>query len=267
MGLENLKQNIEREKKILKEILVTNSQLQNIYKMSPYEKRDVERDLLTKAIKSLQEQLKIINNSIPELLNSISPYKGLEQKEEKAENLVKINYTDEKEKISVTIEQKHKDLFLRELRLSKETLRRIKNEKEKKEDKREYMEFKTAGFYAKMANKFFQNFSNKMIDKDYFLKLNVNLRKSNMPYLLVTYLSMAFLSTAIGLIVGVLIFIALLAMFPVYGFQEFFLIPGIPALIFLSFYFYPIAEKRSIANKINHEIPFVTINMSAIAGS
>ena len=197
MGLENLKQNIEREKKILKEILVTNSQLQNIYKMSPYEKRDVERDLLTKAIKSLQEQLKIINNSIPELLNSISPYKGLEQKEEKAENLVKINYTDEKEKISVTIEQKHKDLFLRELRLSKETLRRIKNEKEKKEDKREYMEFKTAGFYAKMANKFFQNFSNKMIDKDYFLKLNVNLRKSNMPYLLVTYLSMAFLSTAI----------------------------------------------------------------------
>lgn len=265
MGLENLKQNIQMEKEILRELLVTNSQLQNLYNLYPYEKREIERKLLVKALNALTEQLRIINNSIPELLNAVSPFKSLGT-DEPVKNLVKITYGTT-EKISVTIEQKSRESFLNQLSVSRETLKRLKDEKEKKVMKSEFMEFRKAGAYAKLANRLFLNLSNKLIDKGYFLKLNVNLRKSNMPYLLVTYLSMAMLSTLIGLIAGIAGFFVMMFIYPEYLLESMLLIPGVPLLTFGSYYIYPIAERRSIAGKINQEIPFVTINMSAIAGS
>jgi len=37
--------------------------------------------------------------------------------------------------------------------------------------------------------------------------------------------------------------------------------------VFVSFYFYPYAEAKSVESKINQELPFVTIHMAAISGS
>jgi flagellar protein FlaJ len=41
----------------------------------------------------------------------------------------------------------------------------------------------------------------------------------------------------------------------------------IPICTFFAFYLYPYSERKSIAKKIDQELPFVTIHMSAIAGS
>lgn len=268
MALENLKQNLKMEKEILKELLIVNSQLQNIYNLYPYEKRESERKLLIKTINSLNEQMKIINNSIPEIVNAISPYKGLEGKPEIAEKLVKINYIPStSEKIAVTIEAKNKERFLSELNLSRQTIQRIKHERSKGRMQEEIIEFKQAGFYARLANKLFQNFSNKLIDRDKFKILDLNLRKANLAFLLVTYLSVTFLSTFLALISGIIIFLIIAVIYPESILKILSIIPALPLITFLAFYFYPYAEKKSIAGKINQEIPFVTIHMSAIAGS
>jgi flagellar protein FlaJ len=49
--------------------------------------------------------------------------------------------------------------------------------------------------------------------------------------------------------------------------KVFWLLFVIPIGTFLVVYFYPSLEKKSLGNKIDQELPFATINMSAISGS
>jgi len=277
MALENLKQNIEIEKNLLKEISIFSSQLNNLERLYPYERRDEERIMLTRMLKSLTKQLRIINNSIPEILDSISPFKKLveEKKPEKVKGLMKISYLPETGKksvngkrVSVTIKTREKENFLEELNLSKETLRRLKK-KGKKVEKKEFLEFKKPSLYAKISNKLFLNLSNSFIKKGHFKKLNLNLRKANMPYLLTTYLSMTFFSMLLALIFGLILFALLFFYNPgiIEILRNFLLIPALPFFVFVLFYFYPYAEAKSVESKINQELPFVAIHMAAISGS
>jgi len=277
MALENLKQNIEMEKNLLKEISIFSSQLNNLERLYPYEKREEERRILIKMLDSSIKQLRIINNSIPEILDSISPFKKLveEKKPEKVKDLVKISYPSKtsggrkKEgEISVTIKTQEREDFIRELNLSKETLERLKKE-EKKVEKKEFLEFKKPSLYAKISNKLFLNLSNSFIKRGYFKKLNLNLRKANMPYLLTTYLSMAFFSMLLASFFGLILFAFLFFYNPgiIEILRNFLLILVLPFLVFVSFYFYPYAEAKSVESKINQELPFVTIHMAAISGS
>lgn len=268
MALENLKENIIREKEILKEISNLNYQLDKLGVFYPNEKNTTGMLLLNRTLNSLIEQLRIINNSIPEILNSISIFKSLENRPEKAENLIKISYPavpGAKEKVSITVEKKEKEHFLGQLSLSRDTIRRLKEEKKivKKED---VLEFKKAGAYARLANRFFMNLSNKYINKGYFKGLNSDLRKANMPHLLVTYLSISFLSSLIGAAVGIIAFVFFIIFLPS-SLAYSWLILFLPFFVFMMFYVYPGLEGSSAGNKIDQEIPFVTIHMSAVAGS
>ena len=183
MALENLKENIEREKEIVRELAIFSSQLKNLEKFLPYEKKDTERRILTKAIGSSLEIMRILNSSIPSLLEAISPYKSLEKKEEKIEQLVKISYPKKegKEKVSITIEKKDKEKFLKELNLSRETLKRLAKESRHKA-KVEFLEFKKPSYYARISNKVFFKLSDYFIKKEKFQKLNL---KQHLHHLLI----------------------------------------------------------------------------------
>ena len=178
MALENLRENIEMEKELVKELTTFLSQLKSLERLYPYEKREIEKRLLNKAINSIIKRLRIINNSLPHLIEAISPYKKLGHKKEEIKGLVKISYPSETKKMKgVTIEKKEKEKFLKELTISKEALRRLRKISEKKEEKIEFMEFKKANWYARLSNKLFLNISTSFFNRGELKKLNSYLRR------------------------------------------------------------------------------------------
>jgi pilus assembly protein TadC len=241
--------------------------------------------MLTKAINSSLERLRIVNDSLPRILDSISPFKNLAGKEEKVEGLVKISYTpkiesiSKEEKVSVTIVEKDKEKFLKELTISRETLNRLKRESKVKGT--DFIELRKANFYAKISNKLFLSFSTDFSNKGRLKKLNSYLRRANMPFLVTTYFSMAIFSTLLALAAALVIFVFLLfftitTTFPFFSSHSpsflgilinFLIVILIPIITFVFFYFYPYLEGKSVEGKINQELPFVAIHMSAVAGS
>lgn len=287
-----LKANILHEKKIIKEVSIFLKHLEtlkNLERMG-YEIHIREKKLLIDAIDSLMSQLNILNDSLPEIIEKISFFKEIpsekeEKKEEKKkrEKLISLKYKHpaikEKEAL-VTIKKKDRLKFLRELNLTDSSVKRLK--KQYKIEEIKFEEFKKPNIYAKISNKLFSRLSSKALEKGYFAKLRYELRKSNLPFLSQTYLSMTFFSSLISIFVAIILVVILLFFslsidFPFLTATEesiilrfaknFWLIFIVPALTFLVFYFYPSIEKKSIAGKINQELPFVVIHMSAIAGS
>ncbi len=265
MAIESLKQNLEREKSIINELFIFYSQLYNAEKLYPYEKRKEEKKILEQAISSSFQQLEIINNTIPELVSSINAFKKIDGKIEEAKGLVKLGYNFGQEKVLVTIKEQDKKKFMEKLVINRRALSKLGKEKEAGI---RFVSFKKAGFYTKLANKFFFNLSISLVEKGKFSKLGSSLRKSNMVYLLPSYLSMAFMSSILAALLGLIIFAATLFIGSLnailIGFLAFILLP---ILTFFSYYGYPYAEKQSLGSKINQELPFVALHMSAIAGS
>jgi len=212
----------------------------------------------------------IVNNSIPGIVREIvisEPKKEDEKKKAEKGELIKVSYNLPSKKKELTIKKEDREKFLRELSLSMSSIDKFK--KKKKSADTVLRLFKKPSLYAKTSNRIFSDLSKKIIEKPYIEELNLNLRKANMPYLINTYVSMAFMSALIGFFAGILAFIVLIF------FSEnikdillsFLVIPGTPLVVLISFYFYPFLEKGSISKKINQELPFVAIHMSAIAGS
>jgi len=103
--------------------------------------------------------------------------------------------------------------------------------------------------------------------------------------LLNSYVSMIFFTTMLSLIFAT--FLAVFFLFFSVGFsspfielvdvanvnfllrfvQVIWIIPVVPAIVFLILYFYPVAEKTSVESQIDYELPFAAIQMAAIAGS
>ena len=271
MSLKKLKQNIEFERKLVGEIIKFDSDIREIERTG---KREEERRILASTLNSLLEQLKIINNSIPNIIDSITVFKKLEEirpmkKAKKEEKLVEVK----SKKIRgepITLEKAERARFLKELDLSQRTLKKLKKKKkevEEEEKEEEVFEVRKAGMLARTSNKFFFNLSKKYIKKGYFEKLEDSLRKANMPYLLTTYVSMSFFLTIISLILALAIVTVMFLINPVTALMFSAAVILLPVFTFVGVYYYPYLEAKSLGGKIDQEIPFVAIHMSAVAGS
>ncbi len=281
MGIKDLKQNIEMEKRVVGGLFSLYSRLN---------KTEVEKEkrIINKYIDSYIARLRIINNSIPKILKTIFPFQKLERDEdrrgregedkgedkigEKSNGLINVKQASDIEsgKISVTIEEKDRGKFLEELNISKDTLKRLKREGKEKEKKTAVSEFRKPSAYARISNRFFLQFATNMSQKFNIKVLNSYLRKANMYPQATTYLSMAILTSIFALIAGIIIFIVLLFLTAtdfMSILRNSLLVVFVPVITFISFYYYPYLESRSIAHKIEEELPFVVIHMSAIAGS
>jgi len=277
MSLPSLKTNIEHEKKLIENMAAFLGRI----KVS---KNKNEIKLLTHTINSMVNQLKIINNAIPGLLNNISLSKKLPStvKTTEKKDLSSVTYTSPHDKTQkfIVLNKGDKEKFLRELSINEESIRKLK--KGKKIEAIEKPPFKKRSVYTKISNKFFFNFSEKLIDKGYFSSLNLNLKKANFRTTLNSYVSIMFFSTVISFILGFFLVIFLLFVnvsielpfFSLYKgdilirfLKTFWVMFLIPILTFISYYFYPWTEKDSIGKKIEKELPFVTIQMSAIASA
>jgi len=273
--IDGLKRNIETEIEMLREI-------------SNYSRRmefsdDYEKKLLGGAIKSLKESLKIINNSIPEILKDISPNNKLPssgklKKEKDIFEKIEIKRVDSK--VGVVLNTKSKEEFLKELSISEGLIRKLKKKGfNKKED---YEEFKASRGYLKLANKIFLNAANNAVEKEKFKSLSVELRKANVDVLFKSYIALIYFSVFLSFFVSVFLILFLLffsvgTSWPFFSFYEgdslirflkvSWIVVALPAVTFLALYYYPATEKKAIGSRLNQELPFAVIHMSAISGS
>jgi len=271
--IDELEKNIETEIEILREISTYTKKL--VYA------NEQERELLMGTINSLKESMKLINRSIPGLLKNISFAKKLpSSKKERYTTLENINFNRIGSQVNVVLDVKDKEKFLKELSISERFVKKLRKGDLDKEEK--YTEFKGARGYLKLGNRMFSKQSGEWVEKGYFKSLSLSLRKANINILFKSYISMIFLSVFLSLVFGVLLTVFLLFIevsisFPFFGIYEgsyisrfirIFWIPLVlPILVFMAIYFYPATEKKSIGKRIDQELPFAVIHMSAISGS
>jgi len=163
------------------------------------------------------------------------------------------------------------------LELRKQTLKRLK-----KKEKIVIRKEKKPRAYIHIANKIFSKFSISLLNKGMFKTLNRNLLKANLRFLPKSYVSLILFTTVISIIVAFLFFLFFLFFnlgpaLPIITrvtenigmrfLKVFWILLVIPLGIFLFAYFYPSLEKANVEGKINQELPFATIHMSAISGS
>ncbi|MFH1608353.1 MAG: type II secretion system F family protein [archaeon] len=263
--IENLKKEILEEKKIAREM---SSLLRDLEKS----KNSEERRMISSQIDSLKNSMKMINEQVPKKLERISIAKPLVHEEKFRE----VQPIDRLEKPK---EGLFENIGLGEiLKLERITIKRLKKKNKtvvKKKDRK-------PNEYIKLANKTFSEFSSNLVEKEMFKKLEIDLIQANMRFIPTTYVSIILFTTILAFIAAILIFTFFLffnfgAMYPfitVAGegvgsrlLKVFWILFLIPSGTFLFMYFYPSMEKKSIGNRINFELPFATIHMSAISGS
>jgi len=292
MNIESLRENIKHMKEVVKELYVFTNQVDIIKNLETGKNVKInseEKKLLDDVVSSLSGQLKILNGTIPELINGIGFFKKLERKAEKTESqkatqkLVQIEYSpDESSKVSLTITEKDKKDFLQNLSKSNLSINKLK--KKFAVEKTENINFGKPNFYAKISNHFFRETSNKLVAKKYFDSLNRELRMMNSQFVVGTYVSMIFLTALIAFFASIILFVILLffdltltlpfikdipagqTIFTriIDYFWVLFIIPLVAG--FLT-YILPSSEAKGLGKKIDQELPFVVIHMSAIATS
>lgn len=265
--IDQLKKNIEAEIAMVRE-------LNRFYEWSENSNLE-EKRIYSKIIDSLAKRISILNDTIPEILDSISLIKKLDSSE--TNNLAKIPIRRE---VEVLVSDRGKEQFLKELNINEQLLKKVKLEQSRKSKK--IVDFQTANLYGKISNKLFLSFSQRLIDEGHFKTLRLDVRKSNINILSTTYLSMLFFSTLIAFFAGIIV-LAVLTFFKInlIGFEftahegeyltRFIKLSWVPfasfILTWLLFYNYPGAEKKALGNKIDQELPFVVIHMGSISGS
>src|SRR3989344_3981877 len=174
-------------------------------------------------------------------------------------------FADSKKKIELT-------------EMEKRAIKKLK----KKPIKKVQIKEKKPSIYVNISNKFFADYSEKLIGKGGFKTLERELVKANMRFITKSYVSIIFFTTLLSFVIS--IFILMFFLFFNIGAEIPFItmvqenlairfikivwiVFLIPIFTFFMLYFYPTLEKQSIAAKINNELPFATVNMSAISGS
>ncbi len=282
--IDELKKSIDIEIEILREI--------SNYTRAMEFSQGEEVLLLKGAIKSLKEALFILNESIPMIIQEKGsdrvkipklpqlPNKLRKEIPEKKPILEEVEFVRNNSSFNVLLHRKDKEKFLKELVISEDFIKKIKKRKlNKKED---FVEFKSSRGYLKLANRIFLGQSAKWLKKGYFKSLPMELRKANMDILLEVYVAMIFLSVALSIAFSLVLFIVLIfidvtSSFPFLSAYHGELLTRvvriiwipifIPIFTFLGLYYYPMTEKKTIGRKIDQELPFAVIHMSAISGS
>lgn len=270
--IDELKQNVDTEIEVLREI---SNNLRRLDYANPS-----ERKLLVASIESLKKSMKLINNSLPRMLEDITIAKKLPSKPQETK-LEKIEFKSEEAAMNVTVQKEDREQFLKNLSINDNLIKKIKKKTlAQEEDKSD--EFKAARGYLKVSNRLFLDWALGLIGKGNFKPLSSELRKANIDVLFGSYIAMIFftvsLSFFISLILMVIFFffdfqfaLAFLAPAPEISLARIgrvFWIPFVfPLLTLFILYYYPSTEKDSLAKKIEQELPFAVIHMSSISGS
>ena len=170
--LDELRKNVDTEIEILREIASYMRRLDYA--------NGAEARIIYTTIGSLRNTLKILNNSIPDLIDDVGFAKKLSEKE-KSSGLENITYRRIDSDLNVVLKSKDRERFLKELSISESLIRKIK--KKEAGEKERFAEFKAARGYVKLSNKLFLEKSKELIEKNYFSSLYIEIKKANLDIL------------------------------------------------------------------------------------
>ncbi|MCK9596062.1 type II secretion system F family protein [Candidatus Pacearchaeota archaeon] len=257
MNIEQIKEIINKEKKIVNEINSYSNYVKNA-------KDEQEKNMVESQIKRLKNSLKNINDELLTNLESLDIVKPLEAPMPKISPVI-------------SVKKESKDIG-KWSPMEREILRRIKKKKEKIAEKKE----KKPSAYAKLANSFFADKVKSFIKEKKLKSLEKDLIKSNLGYTPVTYVSILILTTILSVAAAFVIFLFFLFFnlgpnLPIITLAQdnlldrlmkvIWILIIIPVITFLFMYIYPSLEGKSTERRINQELPFATIHMAAISGS
>jgi len=265
-----LKNDISKEKKIVGEI-------NTLYNDFGKKENNKEKKLIENQVKSLKNILNKKHKNISNTLNQIQATKSIPSEEDYIPPKINI---PSKPLIDKEISPKNlsKSKKFELTKIEKITLKRLKKKEKKSAEKKE----KTPSKYIETSNRLFSNQSRALAKKKLFINLERDLVRSNMDFLLRSYISVIFFTTLLSFIVSIFVFIFFLffnigpdlpiitltnTTLGIRFFQVFWVIFLFPISAFTFMYFYPSLEKDSLGRKIDLELPFVAINMAAVSGS
>ncbi len=271
--IEEIRANIDTEIEMLREI---STYYQKLDTFAPSEAK-----LLYASIDALSTNIKILNNSLPKMLMQVSVAQLLPSRGEVKFKSVhfKMRETD----TAVTLNVADRETFLTKLSINEHLLKRLKKKQKIKEEK--FEEFKATRGYLKMSNRFFLDTAQRLISKGNFNVLALSLKKANMDVLFSTYVAMMFFTTFLTFVFSVFLAIFFLFFnvdFLMTEFPPFTLVTSnvlsrlplvmwipivLPILVFAFLYYYPASERDTLERRIDQELPFAVIHMSAISGS
>lgn len=261
----DLNEKILKEKKIIQEL---NSMFVHLNKTN----EESEKKMLSSQIEQLKNSLRKTNDDVKDIVGKINLARPLSvkgkkeiQKEERENPLINLRINNSLKKSGLS-------------NIEKETLKRLRKKEKKIVKKKE----KKPNLYINTANRFFADFSRSLIKGKKFQGIERNLIKTNLDFTPTTYISLLISTTWLSVIGSFVIFLFFL--FFNFGFEfpiitrategigirfleVFWILIVIPLGTFLFMYFYPLLEKKSAEYQIDQELPFATINMSAISGS
>lgn len=271
--IDELRKNIETEVDMLREI----SHYSTLFEQaSPTEKKIIEASL-----SSIQASMKLINNSIPQILSSISVVQKLPGKQSETD-LARIKFQGIGNEVVVVLRKEDKERFIRELSINEDRLKRLKKRREEQTD--QIVELQRTRGYLKFSNLYFRPTAVKLIQKYEFRSLALNIQKANFDILLESYISMMLMTSFLSIFVG--LFVTLFFTFVDFSlegipfpfvqgkgeylleFLKFIWLPFLlPVATFWFLFTYPGTERNSIEKRIDQELPFAVIHMSAISGA
>src|SRR3989338_2583188 len=194
--IDELRKNVDSEIEILREISKYTRLMQGA--------NQHEKKMLSESINSLINSMKMINNSIPDILNNISSVQKLPSKNEPGSTgLERVSYRSKGGEISVVVNSRDKERFLRELSISESLVKKLK--KKGVREKATYDEFKASRGYIKLSNKFFLDSAKGFINSGKFKPLALEIKKANLDLLTEMYVSMMFFTTALSFIGGIIL--------------------------------------------------------------
>jgi Flp pilus assembly protein TadB len=230
-----------------------------------------EKRAIKEHLTQLKNSFKKINEDVLKELEKLNVAKPLTQAKEKPKPKIFLGQQPKKPKVTKKFS---KGLS----QLEKETIKRIRSKEMRLEAKKE----EKPKAYTQTANKYFQDMAKKLSKDKNFELLKKDLIKTNLEFTPTNYISTMLLTTAVSVIVGFGIFLFFLFFklggetsmislatgnFGMRLLKTFWIVIVVPIGTFLFMYFYPLLEKKSTENKINQELPFAIIHMSAISGS
>ena len=260
-----LKAIISKEKKIAGEI----SSLNEAMKKSDSETGksiNVQTESLKQILKNTNEKLAGSAESI--VLNRLLNEKRTEMKKEIP---AKVSKTSSSKIFGIFRKSPFSELEKKAIARTGENNKKIIHKKEKSPRR-----------YLKMSNRFFSDISAQLAKKSAFRNLKRDLVRANLQMIPEASISVILFTTLLSAIAGFLVFAFFLFFnlgleLPIITFVKeslgirllkvLWIIFLVPLGTFFIMFSYPSLEKKSNENKINAEIPFATIHMSAISGS
>jgi len=237
MNLPKLKESLEGAKSLIKEIETVQEAIKTA--------KNEEKELMQNFLNAGKDNLKRISSSIPGFLEEERKITG---------------------KIALTPAERKK--YMVDVGIESEALKAARKKIEKKGlleiEKAKIEAYKKPEFFMRASSSIFSGFAHKISGFGIFKDVNKSLRKANMPYLISTYVSIALFASLISFGIAVL---ASAVLFLYIGYAAILIAIGVPLLTFIVFLIYPLNEISSTRGKIDDELPFATMHMSAIASS